>query len=149
MSDPFNWSPRTFGPSREERAATAAGRALPRRGYTYAASDGLTDRQRRQSFAAQQREYRHQQRARHRQTMAEARESDRARRRARRDAGEVGGAADNYRDAADAYGDAADNWGKAADLYAQAADRYKLIGVILIAAFAFDAFNAKRGRRWV
>jgi hypothetical protein len=128
MADPFDWSPRNLGPSREERAAAASARALPRRGYTYAANDGLTDRQRRQSFAAQRREHRRQQRERHRRTMAEARESDRARRRARRDAGEVGGAADNYRDAA---------------------DRYKLIGVILIAAFAFDAFNAKRGRRWV
>ena len=89
MSDPFDWSPRNLGPSREERAAAAARRALPRRGYTYAANDGLTDRQRRQSYAAQQREHRRQQRARHRQTMAEARAEDRARRRARRDAGDV------------------------------------------------------------
>lgn len=89
MSDPFDWSPRNLGPSREARAAAASARALPRRGYTYAANDGLTDRQRRQSYAAQRREYRRQQRERHRQTMAEARESDRARRRARRDAGDV------------------------------------------------------------
>ncbi len=89
MADPFDWSPRNLGPSREERAAAAAGRALPRRGYTYAASDGLTDRQRRQSYAEARREQRHQKRARHRQTMAEARAEDRARRRARRDAGGI------------------------------------------------------------
>lgn len=89
MADPFDWSPRNLGPSREERAAAAAGRALPRRGYTYAASDGLTDRQRRRALAVQRSEQRRQKRERHRQTMAEARAEDRARRRARRDAGDV------------------------------------------------------------
>ena len=123
MIDPFDWSPRNLGPSREERAAAASGRALPRRGYTYAASDGLTDRQRRQSYAEARREQRHQKRARHRQTMAEARAEDRARRRARRDAGDVSG-------------DAADNYREAADNYAKASALYALIGIVLVATFA-------------
>lgn len=142
MSDPFAWSPRNLGPSREQRAAAAERRGLPRRGYTYVANDGLTDRQRRKSLAVQAQERRRQQREQRRQVRIGDREDDRARRRARRDAGEVGGAADNYRDAADAYGDAADAYGDTADNYREAADNYAkagamyaVIGVFLVAMF--------------
>lgn len=85
----MDWNPRTFGPSREERAAAAERRALPRRGYTYAASDGLTDRQRRRALAVQAQERRRQQREQRRQVRIGDREDDRARRRARRDAGGI------------------------------------------------------------
>lgn len=90
MSDPFAWNARTFGPSREQRAAAAERRGLPRRGYTYVANDGLTDRQWRKSLAVQAQERRRQQREQRRQVRIGDREDDRARRRARRDAGAVG-----------------------------------------------------------
>lgn len=94
MSDPFNWSARTLGPSREERQAAAARRALPRRGATSYAG-GMTPRERRRAEQLERQEQRRAQRRAQRQVMDEARERDRARRREhlpawlRRDAGEV------------------------------------------------------------
>ena len=137
MADPFDWSPRNLGPSREERAAAAARRALPRRGYTYAASDGLTDRQRRQSYAAQQREYRRQQRARHRQTMDEARAEDRARRRARRETGDVENP-DDYRTGWEKFNDQRLPW------FEKSVAGLLILGVAMI---VFVAVEENRGRR--